>query len=172
MSNSHMVLFLLFVLVIALAVTFAILSGKKQRESYKTWGSEKKSCPKCCGNIDWYLGPQLYKDYCPDSVPPAFKDTEQYDAYYFPKDTDNAHKYFGKMQENFVAERNEEWEGKTSFEKQNEECKQKGLKAANNPEICTEGTNYKPYANCKCVDEQNNCKECYPPIDLDKYQKP
>jgi len=42
MTNSHMVLFLLFVLVIALIITFAILAGKKHRESYKTWGGPMK----------------------------------------------------------------------------------------------------------------------------------
>jgi len=164
-----MVLFLLFVLVIALIITFAILAGKKNRESYKTWGGPmKKNCPTCCGNVDRYLGPQLYKNYCPNSTPPAFENTQQYDNYYFPQDTDNAHNFFAKMQENFVAGRNE---GKSNFEKQITECKEKGLKPAYNPDICTENNNYKPYSNCKCVDDKNNCKECYPPINLDKYQK-
>jgi hypothetical protein len=58
--------------------------------------------------------------------------------------------YFGNLQENLP------W-----FERQAGECKQKGLKPVYNPAVCTEGDTYEPSANCKCVDENNNCKECY-----------
>jgi len=58
--------------------------------------------------------------------------------------------YFGNLQENL-----------SGFDRQAGECNQKELKPAYNPAVCTEGDDYEPSANCKCVDEKNNCKECY-----------
>lgn len=47
-------------------------------------------CPACCGNVDWYLGPEEYKKKCPNTVPPAFRD---------------ARDYYEKLQENFMSEK-------------------------------------------------------------------
>lgn len=170
LSSSHMVLFLLILLIFSLVITFVILEAKpKNKESFVAYnkpkiypfgGREPNSCPTCCGNIDWYLGPKLYKDYCPGDVPPAFEDTKAYNAYYSPREDTQAQNYYGKLQESFT--------NSNSFKKQNEECKEKGLKAAHNPDICVE--NGEINANCKCTDDLNNCKECYPPIKFSKYE--
>jgi hypothetical protein len=63
--------------------------------------------------------------------------------------------YFGNLQENL-----------SGFDRQASECKQKGLKPAYNPTVCTDGDTYEPSANCKCVDKKNNCKECYNKINF------
>jgi len=170
LSSSHMVLFLLIVLIFALVITFVILEAKpKNKENYVNYNQPKNypfgskdpnNCPTCCGNIDWYLGPKLYNKYCPGDVPPAFENTKAYNAYYFPKEDNAAQNYYGKLQESFT--------NAPSFKQQNDECKEKGLKAALNPNICVEEG--KINANCKCVDEQGNCKECYPPIEFSKYE--
>jgi len=168
LSSSHMVLFLLIILIFALVITFVILEAKpkenyvnyNQPKNYPFGSKDPNNCPTCCGNIDWYLGPKLYQKYCPGDVPPAFEDTKAYNAYYSPRETTNAENYYGKLQENFT--------GVDSFIKQNNECKEKGLKAAYNPNICVEKG--KINANCKCVDELGNCKECYPPIEFSKYE--
>jgi len=57
--------------------------------------------------------------------------------------------YFGNLQENL-----------SGFKRQAGECKQKGLKPANNPAICTNWDTYEPSANSKCANKKNNCKEC------------
>lgn len=158
LSNSTMTLFLLFVLIIALVITFAILAGRPKRlENFRLYGGRNpKGSFDCCGNIDWFLGPKLYKKTCPGDVPPAFQDTSAYNAYYNPINNPQAHKYFEKLQENFTN--------------QEKECKEENLLPSYNPTICTVDKQYNPYANCKCVDAKNNCKKCFPNINLGKYE--
>ena len=103
LSDSSMTLLLLFVLVIALAITFAILSAKNKRmENFHQYsGRNPNGCFDCCGNIDWFLG-KYYKKLCPGSVPPAFQNTSAYNSYYNPmNDPENSHKHFNNLQENF-----------------------------------------------------------------------
>jgi len=52
---------------------------------------KKVGCPPCCGNIDWYLGPQEYFKKCGKSAPPAFPDLKD---------------YYASIQENFISENN------------------------------------------------------------------
>lgn len=168
LSSSHMVLFLLILLIFSLVITFVILEAKpKNKENFVAYdkpkiypfgGREPDNCPECCGNIDWYLGPKLYKEYCPEDVPPAFENTKAYNAYYFPREDEQAQNYYGKLQESFTN---------TTFQKQKEQCKKKGLLPSYNPTICLQEG--KITANCKCVDEFNNCKKCYPPIQYSNY---
>ncbi len=68
--------------------------------------------------------------------------------------------YFGNLQENL-----------SGFERQAGKCKQKGLKPAYNPAVCTEGDTYELSANCKYVDKKNNCKEFYGKIQIHKIEK-
>jgi hypothetical protein len=138
-SGTFMVLFLILILIFALFITYLFMGKKKITESYNNYrtfgGRPPNEPPKCCGNLDWYMGEKKYQEYCAG------------------KDEEKMVEYFGNLQENL-----------TDFQRQNEECKKKGLKAANNPTVCTEKDSYKPAANCKCVDEKNNCKICYDEI--------
>ena len=136
-SSSHMVIFLILILIFSLFITYIILDAKKTKENYTGRGRDPNSPPKCCGNIDWYLGEKKYNEYCPQR------------------------QYYGKLQETFT--------GADSFIKESNECKDKGLKLAYNPSVCTVNDEYEPSANCKCVDDKNKCKECYAKIDLSKY---
>lgn len=157
LSDSSMTLLLLFVLVIALAITFAILSAKNKRmENFHQFsGRNPNGCFDCCGNIDWFLGPKYYKKLCPGSVPPAFQSTSAYNSYYNPmNDPENSHKHFNKLQENFSNK---------------EECPE-GESPAYNPHICSKKGKIDPYANCQCVDNKNNCTKCYPNVDIQEYQ--
>jgi hypothetical protein len=116
------------------------LNAKKTTESYNNYqpfrGRAPNGPPGCCGNLDWYLGDQKYAQYC------AGKEGSC--------GGEKLEEYFGNLQENL-----------SGFDRQAAECKQKGLKPAYNPAVCTEGDTYEPSANCKCVDGKNNCKECY-----------
>ena len=115
------------------------MNKKKINENYNNYrlfgGRPPNGKPNCCGNLDWYLGDKEYQEYCAG------------------KNEEKMVEYFGNLQENL-----------TEFQRQNEECKKEGLKAANNPSVCIEEYSYKPAANCKCVDENNNCKICYDAI--------
>lgn len=107
---------ILLVVIVILIVIILCLITKKNKEPFKTYGGyspmcpfksndgcawskegtgpmcqidkSKAGCPACCGNIDWYLGPKGYKQKCPDSVPPAFKDAKD---------------YYASIQENFIS---------------------------------------------------------------------
>lgn len=48
-----------------------------------------------------------------------------------------------------------------------DECAKDGLKPAFAPTICQIGDTMTPYANCKCIDNNGNCKTCYEPIKKD-----
>jgi hypothetical protein len=62
-------------------------------------------------------------------------------------------RYSGKKLEEYFRNLQENLSG---FERQTGECKQKGLKPANNPAVCTEGDTYEPFMNCKYVDKKNS----------------
>jgi hypothetical protein len=138
--GTFMVVFLILILIFALFITYLVMGMKKTTEKYDNYykpfgGRPPNAPPSCCGNLDWYMGEKKYQEYCAG------------------KDEEKMVEYFGNLQENL-----------TDFERQNEECKTKGLKAAYNPTVCTEEDSYKPAANCKCVDNKNNCKICYDEI--------
>jgi hypothetical protein len=141
-SAPFMVVFLILVLIFSLFITYLVLNAKTTTESYDNYqpyrGRAPNAPPSCCGNLDWYLGDKKYQEYCSG------------------KDEEKMVEYFGNLQENL-----------TDFQRQNNECKKKGLKPAYNPSVCTDKNTYEPSANCKCVDEKNNCKICYEKIKLD-----
>ena len=47
------------------------------------------------------------------------------------------------------------------------ECGTQGLKPSYMPKACYINGLLNPYANCKCEDEEGNCKLCYPNIQKD-----
>ncbi len=140
-SGPFMVVFLILILIFALFITFLLLNGKKTTESYNNYqpfrGRAPNAPPGCCGNLDWYLGDEKYAQYC------SGKDGSI-------GENEKLEEYFGNLQENL-----------SGFKQDDDECKKKGLKLAYNPTVCTEEDTYETSANCKCVDEKNNCKECY-----------
>jgi hypothetical protein len=144
-SGSLMVVFLILILIFSLFITFLILNRKKITESYNNYnykpfgGRPPDASPSCCGNLDWYLGSEKYNQYC------AGKEED-----YNPE---KLQEYFGNLQENLSSTSNDE-----------NECKKRGLKLAKNPSVCTEEDSYEPSANCKCVDDDDNCKLCYSKI--------
>ena len=156
-SNANIVLFLFIILIFALIIIFVILEAKKpkpvQENLYLFGGRNPNGKFNCCGNIDWYLGPKAYKKDCPGTIPPAFQDVRD---------------YYASIQENFTNAPSNDPYKKKGFNKQVEECAQKGLKPAYNPSICTkDNTNLVPEANCKCIDEFGSCKECFPKVSFD-----
>ena len=82
---------------------------------------------------------------CPDSTPPAFENTRSSHCSY--------------LQENF------RYDSQTD-KKDREECKEEGYELAYNVS-CVENGKLKTNANCKCVDDNEDCKVCYPPYKLD-----
>jgi len=138
-SGPFMVVFLILILIFALFITFLLLNSKKTTESYNNYqpfrGRAPNGPPDCCGNLDWYLGDEKYAQYC--SGKEGSNGGEKLEE------------YFGNLQENL-----------SGFQRQADECKKKELKPAYNPAVCTKGDTYEPSANCKCVDENNKCKEC------------
>ena len=138
-SDPFMVVFLIIILIFALFITYLLLNVKKTTESYGNFqpfrGRAPNGPPSCCGNLDWYLGDEKYAQYCAGKEGNCAGEKLE--------------EYFGNLQENL-----------SGFDRQADECKQKGLKPAYNPAVCTEGDTYEPSANCKCVDNKNNCKEC------------
>lgn len=102
-------------IIIVLIVAFLIIKMKNDKENFKIYGGtptcpyrtdescpwvkegtgpacqikeDHAGCPACCGNIDWYLGPQKYSKKCPGKVPPAFEDVKD---------------YYASLQENFTS---------------------------------------------------------------------
>jgi hypothetical protein len=140
-SGAFMVVFLLLILIFALFITFLILNKNKVNESYGNYkpfrGRAPDAPPSCCGNLDWYLGSKKYNEYCSGKE-------ENYDK-------EKLQEFFGNLQEN-ISRSNDD------------DCKKMGLKPAYNPSVCTEEDSYEPSANCKCVDNNNNCKLCYDKI--------
>jgi hypothetical protein len=175
-SGSFMVVFLILILIFALFITYLILNAKKTSESYTNYDAYKpfrgrapNAPPGCCGNLDWYLGTEGYDKYCGANgggsngggsngggCSAGGNVADNVSGNGASDNNNNLHEYFGNLQENV-----------SGFQRQADECKQKGLKAAYNPTVCTdEGDTYEPSANCKCVDEKNNCKECYGKINF------
>lgn len=164
-SGSFMVVFLILILIFALFMTYLILNAKKTSESYTNYdpykpfrGRAPNAPPGCCGNLDWYLGTEGYNKYCGVNGSGANGSANgggcsaggNVAGNVASDNNNNLHEYFGNLQENV-----------SGFQRQADECKQKGLKAAYNPSVCTVDDEYQPSANCKCMDEKNNCKECY-----------
>lgn len=144
-SGSFMVVFLILILIFSLFIIYIVLDVKKTSESYDNYqafrGRAPDGPPGCCGNLDWYMGTQKYNEYCAGKEGGC--------------GGEKLEEYFGNLQENL-----------SGFQRQSDECKQKGLKAAYNPSVCTDEDSYVPAANCKCVDDKNNCKECYEKINF------
>lgn len=53
------------------------------------------------------------------------------------------------------------------FRKLSNECEKQGLKPAFMPTSCIVDEEYNPYANCKCMDKNGECKTCYDEIKKD-----
>ena len=162
-SGPFMVVFLILILIFALFMTYLLLNAKKTTESYNNYqpfrGRAPDGPPGCCGNLDWYMGTNGYDKYCGANgggsngggCSAGGNVADNVSGNGASDNNNNLHEYFGNLQENV-----------SGFQRQADECKQKGLKPAYNPTVCTdEGDTYEPSANCKCVDEKNNCKECY-----------
>jgi len=117
-SGCSNTVIIIFIILIAIAAYFLFFANKKVNEQFKVVGGtpncpyktdescpwvkqgtgpacqikkDHAGCPACCGNIDWYLGPEKYKQKCPGKVPPAFTDAKD---------------YYSTLQENFMAEKN------------------------------------------------------------------
>ena len=128
-SDPFMVVFLIIILIFALFITYLLLNTKKTTESYGNFqpfrGRAPNGPPSCCGNLDWYLGDEKYAQYCSGK-----------EGRCGGEGGEKLEEYFGNLQENL-----------SGFDRQASECKQKGLKPAYNPTVCTDGDTYEPSAN-------------------------
>jgi len=156
-SKSNIILLIIVILAFVLLIIYVVFQtipkngqGKNLESFHLYEGRNPFGAPECCGNIDWYLGPKEYKQYCPKSAPPAFENTEQYYAY---------------LQEGFTGANS--YGGQKEFLKQASDCAASGLKPAYNPHICQKNnTDIVVDANCKCTDEFGNCKKCFDKIEM------
>lgn len=135
-SRTLMVVFLLLILIFALFITFLLLNIKKTTESYN--------------NYKPFFGraPNTEQSCCGNLD--WYLGSEKYNQ--LCNSEENMQEYFGNLQENLSGSSNQD------------ECQKMGLKPADNPSICAEEDSYNLSANCKCVDNKNNCKLCYDKI--------
>jgi len=81
--------------------------------------------------------------------------------YYFRNNSENFQAYMNKTNPGYLVPTKDKF------------CYDIGLKPAFSPSICTTGeginTQFDYYRNCRCTDENNNCKICYPTIQWSKY---
>ena len=105
--------------------------------------NQQKYNPECCGNADWHLGEKKYNKMCPYSTPPAFENTRGSHCSY--------------IRENFTSENDK---------KIMDECERDGYKMAYNLS-CVENGKVVNGVNCKCADNNDNCKVCFPKIKHD-----
>jgi len=133
------VIFITFIVFIILQLVNNKKKINKMRENFM---NQQKYNNACCGNADWHLGEKEYKRECPDSTPPAFEDTRGSHCSY--------------IQENFTS---------NGDKKIINECRMLGHKPAYN-QICVQNEKLITNANCKCIDNKNNCKVCFPKIKL------
>ena len=149
-KSCCMVCLLLVILFLVLAILYPFLNKKKEHFNDRKFN-------RCCGNMDWYLGDQLYNQECKKNKSKAmesFKNkAEEEETHHHKEQVAKPIKF----KKNFIEQDDEDLE---KF------CQSHGLKAAYSPMICTEGEglniSYDYNRNCKCVDEKNNCKMCYP----------
>ena len=130
------------ILVAVIFITFLVFIILQLVNNKKKINKMRENFSACCGNADWHLGEKKYKRECPDSTPPAFENTHGSHCSY--------------IRENF-----------TSKEDENimKECSNSGYKPAYN-QICVQDEKLVTDANCKCADDLNNCKVCFPKIKL------
>ena len=131
------------ILLVIIIITFIIFIIVQLVNNKKKINPMRENFSACCGNADWHLGENEYNKLCPDSTPPAFENTR------------NSH--CSHIQENF-----------TSYETDRKiinECRKLGHKPAYN-QICVQNEKLVTNANCKCSDDLNNCKVCFPKIKL------
>ena len=139
---------LLGVIIITFIVFIAVRifqNNKNINQMKENFRNHERYNRTCYGNADWHLGEKEYKRMCPDSMPPAFENTRSSHCSY--------------LQENF------RYDNQTD-KKDREECKEKGYNLAYN-RSCVENGKLKTNANCKCIDDEEDCKVCFPPYKLD-----
>jgi hypothetical protein len=141
-------IFLLGIIIIAFIVfiSFRLFQNNRNINQMKeSFRNHERYNRTCYGNADWHLGEKKYREMCPDSTPPAFENTRSSHCSY--------------LQENF------RYDNQTD-KKYREECKEEGYELAYNVS-CVENGKLKTNANCKCIDDNEDCKVCFPPYKLD-----
>lgn len=141
-------IFLLGIIIITFVVFIVVRlfqNNKNINQMKENFKNHERYNRTCYGNADWNLGEKKYRQMCPDSTPPAFENTRSSHCSY--------------LQENF------RYDSQTD-KKDREECKEEGYELAYNVS-CVENGKLKTNANCKCVDDNEDCKVCYPPYKLD-----
>lgn len=142
-------IFLLGIIIIAFIVFIAVRLFQNNRninQMKESFRNHERYNRACYGNADWHLGEKKYSQMCPDSTPPAFENTRSSHCSY--------------LQENF------RYDNKTD-KKHRKECRKKGYDLAYNVSSCVENGKFINNANCKCVNNDNNCKLCFPRIKID-----
>lgn len=137
-------IFLLGIIIITFVVFIAVRLFQNNRninQMKESFRNHERYNRTCYGNADWHLGEKKYRERCPDSTPPAFENTRSSHCSY--------------LQENF------RYDNQTD-KKYREECKEEGYELAYNVS-CVENGKLKTNANCKCIDDNEDCKVCYPP---------
>jgi hypothetical protein len=142
-------IFLLGIIIIAFIVFIAVRLFQNNRninQMKESFRNHERYNRACYGNSDWHLGEKKDREMCSDSTPPAFENTRSSHCSY--------------LQENF------RYDNKTD-KKHRKECKEKGYDLAYNVSSCVENGKFINNANCKCVNNDNNCKLCFPRIKID-----
>lgn len=137
-------IFLLGIIIITFVVFIVVRlfqNNKNINQMKENFKNHERYNRTCYGNADWHLGEKKYRQMCPDSTPPAFENTRSSHCSY--------------LQENF------RYDNQTD-KKYREECKEEGYELAYNVS-CVENGKLKTNANCKCIDDNEDCKVCYPP---------
>ncbi len=151
--NNNTIFGILVVIIIIIFLMYFL--RVKEDFSYDPYnGRNPNGPPLCCGNLDWYLGDD-YKKYCGNIKPTAFQNTRTIEGFDFSSEMMAKDAMIGKL----------------DFDKLNNECQSANpsWRAAYNPMICTEESKVIAEANCKCMNERNQCAKCYDKIDLSKY---
>lgn len=142
-------IFLLGIIIIAFVVFIVVRlfqNNKNINQMKESFKNHERYNRTCYGNADWHLGEKKYREMCPDSTPPAFENTRTNHCSY--------------LQENF------RYDNKTD-KKHRKECRKKGYDLAYNVSSCVKNGKFINNANCKCVNDDNNCKLCFPQIKID-----
>ena len=142
-------IFLLSIIIITFVVFIAVRlfqNNKNINQMKENFRNHERYNRACYGNADWHLGEKEYKRMCPDSTPPAFYNTRS--------------SHCSDIQENF------RYDNKTD-KKHRKECRKKGYDLAYNVSSCVENGKFINNANCKCVNDDNNCNLCFPRIKID-----
>ena len=133
----------IFITFIVFIIVQLVNNKKKINQMRENFSNQQKyNSAACCGNADWHLGEKEYNRECPDSTPPAFENTHGSHCSY--------------IRENFTSNKDK---------KVMNECRKLGHKPAYN-QICVQNEKLITNANCKCSDDLNNCKVCFPKIKI------